>query len=66
MGREVCYLQFGEGETQVCYNACFHANEWITTPILLKFAEAYAKAYAEGEPSTGRIPRSCFSNIVCF
>ena len=35
MGRDVCYLQFGEGETQVCYNACFHANEWITTPILL-------------------------------
>ena len=44
MGREVCYLQLGEGQTQVCYSACFHANEWITTPILLKFSESYAKA----------------------
>lgn len=47
-GKEMCYLQFGEGRTQVCYNACFHANEWITTPVLLKFAEEYAQSYAAG------------------
>lgn len=48
MGKEVCYLQLGKGDTQVSYNACFHANEWITTPVLLKFAEEYARAYAKG------------------
>jgi g-D-glutamyl-meso-diaminopimelate peptidase len=27
------------------YNASHHANEWITTPLLLKFAEEYLKSY---------------------
>lgn len=49
MGRELNYIRIGRGTTQVCYNACFHANEWITTPILLKFAEEYAKAYADND-----------------
>lgn len=48
MGKEVPYIRIGTGSTEVFYNASFHANEWITTPILLKFAEDYAKAYAEG------------------
>ncbi len=66
MGRDVCYLQFGEGETQVCYNACFHANEWITTPILLKFTETYAKAYAEGEDLYGEDTRELFQKYSLF
>lgn len=48
MGKQIPYIQIGTGETQVFYNASFHANENITTPVLLKFAEEYAKAYAEG------------------
>ena len=31
------------------YNASHHANEWLTTPVLLKFAEEYANSYALGE-----------------
>ncbi|MDE6363883.1 MAG: LysM peptidoglycan-binding domain-containing protein [Lachnospiraceae bacterium] len=66
MGREVCYLQLGEGPTQVSYNACFHANEWITTPILLKFAETYAKAYAEGEDLYGEDTKELFNRYSLF
>ena len=66
MGKEVCYLQFGKGPTQVCYNACFHANEWITTPIILKFAEAYAKAYAEGEDLYGEDTEALFDKYSLF
>ncbi len=66
MGREVCYLQFGSGEKQVCYNACFHANEWITTPVLLKFAEAYAKAYAEGEELYGEDTETLFDEFSLY
>ena len=66
MGKEVCYLQFGKGPTQVCYNAGFHANEWITTPIILKFAEAYAKAYAEGEDLYGEDTEALFDKYSLF
>ncbi len=48
MGRELSVLRIGEGRRQVFYNAAFHANEWITTPVLLKFAEDYADAFASG------------------
>ena len=48
MGKPIPYLRIGEGEKQVFYNASFHANESITTPVLLKFAEEYAYAYAAG------------------
>ncbi len=47
MGKDLYYIKIGTGDTEVFYNATHHANEWITTPLLLKFTEEYAKAYAE-------------------
>lgn len=49
MGKELYYLKIGTGPVEVFYNGEHHANEWITTPLLLKFAEEYAKAYVNGE-----------------
>lgn len=47
MGQNLYYLSIGEGPREVFYNAAHHANEWITTPLLLRFLEEYAAAYAE-------------------
>jgi g-D-glutamyl-meso-diaminopimelate peptidase len=66
MGREICYLQLGEGKTEVCYNACFHANEWITAPILLKFAEEYAKAYAAGALLYGEDVKALYNDFSLY
>lgn len=49
MGKELHGVTIGQGETQVFYNAAHHANEWITTPVVLKFIEDYAWAYANHE-----------------
>ena len=49
MGRDIWMLRIGTGERQVFYNASFHANEWITTPVLLKFAEDYVRAVAQDD-----------------
>lgn len=46
MGRPLWRLSLGWGENRVLYNASHHANEWICTPLLLKFAEELAEAYA--------------------
>ncbi len=48
MGRPLWYMSAGSGDNLVFYNASHHANEWITTPVLLKFFEALAKAAASG------------------
>jgi len=45
LGRDLLCAAFGNGYAhQVFYNASHHANEWITTPLLVNFLEQYAKA----------------------
>lgn len=39
-------LRIGQGPRCALYNASHHANEWITTPVLLLFLEQYAYAVA--------------------
>lgn len=43
-GRPIYAMVIGTGKRKVIYSASHHANEWITTPVLLKFAEEYAEA----------------------
>lgn len=40
--RQLAEILIGSGEKRVHYNASFHANEWITTPVLLTFLNDYA------------------------
>ena len=54
MGRPLWSLQLGDGENRVLYHAAHHANEWITTPVLLKFTEELAAAFAAGGAIAGR------------
>lgn len=41
-------LVIGNGPKKVLYSAAHHANEWITSLILLKFAEELAQAIQDG------------------
>ena len=43
-GRPVRTLTVGKGDRKVIYSAAHHANEWITTPLILKFIEELAEA----------------------
>ena len=47
-GRKIRTLVIGKGKRKVIYSAAHHAKEWITTPILLKFAEELAEAIEDG------------------
>ncbi len=42
--RPVHTLVIGNGGRKVFYSAAHHANEWITTPVILKFMEDLAQA----------------------
>lgn len=48
LGRNLRTLVIGNGPRKVIYSAAWHANEWITTPILLKFVEDFAEALMNG------------------
>jgi len=45
--RPIQALVIGSGPRKVLYSAAHHANEWITSLVLLKFAEDYAQALSE-------------------
>ena len=47
-GRNIPTLVIGNGERKVIYSAGWHANEWITVPLLLKFVEEFAEALQNG------------------
>lgn len=53
LGRPLRTLTMGSGDNRVAYNGCHHANEWITVPLLLHFAEELAMAYAGGRDLFG-------------
>lgn len=66
MGKDLYYIKIGTGATEVFYNATHHANEWITTPLLLKFAEQYAKAYANNEDIDGRPAKELYDSKTLY
>ena len=50
MGKPLVLFKMGKGDKKVFANASHHANEWITTPLLLKFVEEYAKGVVTATP----------------
>ncbi|NOU98000.1 LysM peptidoglycan-binding domain-containing protein [Paenibacillus sp. LMG 31456] len=60
LGKSIPVIRLGSGPKQVHYNGAFHANEWITTLLLMKFIEEYAEAYRLGNLLRGRDVRKLF------
>ena len=58
LGRPLQLLRLGRGRVRAAYNAAHHANEWITTPLLLKFTEQLAAADAFLKEIFGRGARA--------
>ena len=65
-GRSVRLLKLGTGTRSVLYNASHHANEWITTPVLMKFLEDYARAISENGEIFGENARRLFRRTQLY
>lgn len=61
-GRPVQTLSVGDGPRKVLFSASHHANEWITTPVILRFMEELAEAARTG----GRIYGVPARNILKY
>ena len=65
-GRPVKTLVIGKGDRKVIFTAAHHANEWITTPILLKFVEELAEAAKNGGTLYGVPARTIIANTTIY
>ena len=48
LGREICAVRIGEPEEAVLYAGGFHAQEWLTSALLIRFAERLCEALENG------------------
>lgn len=66
LGKKIPYIRIGRGEKQVLYNASIHANEWITSVLLMKFVENFCKAYVMDRYIFGYRARDLFEEYSLY
>ncbi|MBR0445999.1 MAG: M14 family metallocarboxypeptidase [Oscillospiraceae bacterium] len=59
-------LVIGSGPRKVLYSAAHHANEWITSLILLRFAEEFAQAIESGSQIFDRDASQIAQNATIY
>lgn len=53
LGKPIQEIRLGRGTKKVQFNASFHANEWITTPILMTLLNTLLLSMTNNEPIRG-------------
>src|SRR5690606_19396907 len=53
LGKDLLHLQIGIGNKQVHVNGSFHAKQWITTPVIMRFLNQYALSLTNNQPIRG-------------
>jgi g-D-glutamyl-meso-diaminopimelate peptidase len=68
LGKSMPEILIGNGEKRVHYNGSFHANEWITTLIIMTFLNDYLLALTNYNPIRGltmsHLYQQCTLSIV--
>ena len=64
--RPIRTLVIGQGPRKVIFTAAHHANEWITAPVLLKFAEELAEAIQNNGSLAGQNARELSEQVTIY
>ncbi len=62
LGNNIRVIKFGKGKRKVMFNASHHANEWITSVVLMKYLEELCTAYVMNENICGIPAREIYES----
>ncbi|MCL2354912.1 MAG: M14 family metallocarboxypeptidase [Oscillospiraceae bacterium] len=66
LGVDIPCIKIGNGKKEVFYNAAMHANEWITSVVLMKFVEDLCIAYVGDSNIFGYSTKAIFDNCTIY
>ena len=66
LNKPIPYIRIGNGPNEVFYNGAFHANEWITSPILMRFIEQYCETIVNNRNIYGYNARNLFYDTSLY
>ena len=66
LGKPIYVVKLGKGPNKVFYSGSIHANEWITSVLLIKFIENYCDAYVTDSSLFGYSIRQLFNSTSIY
>ncbi len=66
LGKPIYVIKLGRGPRKVFYSGSIHANEWITTPVLMKFIEDYCISYVRRSNLYGYSVQNLFNSTSIY
>lgn len=66
LNTDIPFIKIGIGSKEVFYSASFHANEWITSVVLMKFLADYCYCYQNNLPIGGQSARNLYNTTSIY
>ena len=66
LGNDIPYIRIGKGANEVFYSASIHANEWITSPVLMKFLADYCYTFSNNLTLFGYNARDLYNSTSLY
>ena len=66
LGTPIYAIKLGIGQKKVFYSASIHANEWITSVLLMKFIEDYCIAYTKNSTLYGFSVKNLYRDVSIY
>lgn len=66
LGKDIPYVRIGRGQKEIFYSAAIHANEFITSILLLEFMYEYCNAIQNNSSIWGFSARRLFESVSIY